>query len=111
MAVHDNDRMIGREELAATIKRHPQVQFLLTGHLHRSMMVSWAGIVATCVSSTAHQVTLDFEPDADLTIRMEPPACLLVRWQENEGFLAHVSPIGDFGGTLPVFDDAGNLID
>lgn len=110
MAVHDNDRMIGRDELAATIGRHPQVQFLLSGHLHRSMMVSFAGIVAACVSSTAHQVKLDFDADADFTIRMEPPACLLLRWQPEEGFYAHVSPIGDFGDALPIFDEAGNFI-
>lgn len=111
MAEHDANRMLGRELLAEIIQTNPQIALLLTGHLHRMMAVPWAGVPALCLSSTAHQALLDLSPEARLSIRMEPPACLLVDWEAEDGFLTHVSPIGSFDGPFNIYDAAGNLID
>ena len=111
MAEHDANRMLGREMLAEIIRANPQVDLLLTGHLHRMMVVPWAGTTAMCLSSTAHQAVLDRQPGAQLSICMEPPACLLVDYDAEEGFMTHVSPIGEFGGPFDLFDADGNLID
>ncbi|MEO1468959.1 MAG: phosphodiesterase [Pseudomonadota bacterium] len=111
MAMHDENRLIGRERFAGILRANPQVALLLTGHLHRSMAVPWAGVTALCLSSVAHQALLDLRPGAELAIRMEPPACLLLDWDPTEGFVTHFSPIGAFDGPLAVFDKDGNLID
>ena len=111
MHSHDTNRMLGRDQLAEIIRDNPQVSLMLTGHLHRMMAVPWGGITAMCLSSTAHQAALNLQPDVELTIRMEPPACLLVDWDEAEGFLTHVSPIGAYEGPFDLYDADGKLID
>ena len=75
------------------------------------MAVPWAGVIALCLSSTAHQAKLDFTPDVELSICTEPPDCLLVDWDAEDGFLTHLSPIGAFDGPFDVYDAGGNLID
>ena len=70
----------------------------------------WGGVPMSAVASTAHQAVLDLAPDAELAFAMEPPACQLLLWQEGEGMLTHVTPIGPFDGPYP-FYEGGRLID
>lgn len=44
------------EELAAVVRRHPQVQRLLCGHLHHPVHEDWAGTLATTMPSIALDV-------------------------------------------------------
>ena len=67
----------GAAEFAKIVSRHPRVERVLCGHLHRPIQARWAGTLAMTAPSTAHQITLDLRPDADLTMQMEPPGLLL----------------------------------
>lgn len=84
--------------LAAVISRHPQVQAVLCGHLHRSIQTRFAGTIAMTCPSTAHQVALDFASDAPDRYIMEPPGFMLHAWSAAAGLVSHVVPIGDFAG-------------
>ncbi|BBK40921.1 3',5'-cyclic adenosine monophosphate phosphodiesterase CpdA [Allostella vacuolata] len=110
MAYHDNQRVEGRERLASVLDGRRQVVWALCGHLHRTVTTIWAGVPMSAVASTAHQAVLDLAPDAELAFAMEPPACQLLLWQEGEGMLTHVTPIGPFDGPYP-FYEGGRLID
>ena len=100
----------GREGLAAVIARHPQVERLLCGHIHRPIQVRFAGTLASTCPSPAHQVALDLSPDARSAFRMEPPGFQLHAWQEGFGVVSHTAYIGDFAGPFPFFEN-GKLID
>ena len=52
----------GKTELAAVIGRHPQVEAVLCGHVHRPMTRRFAGTVAITSPATAHQLALDLAP-------------------------------------------------
>jgi 3',5'-cyclic AMP phosphodiesterase CpdA len=94
----------GIEGLAAMIRRHPQVERIVAGHIHRPIVRRFAGTVACTCPSTAHQVALDLPPETRLAMVMEPPACMLHVWLgEEQGLVTHVSVIGD-RPTLTVFD-------
>lgn len=84
--------------LAAVISRHPQVQAVLCGHLHRSIQTRFAGTIAMTCPSTAHQVALDIAPGAPDRYIMEPPGFMLHAWSAAAGLVSHVVPIGDFAG-------------
>jgi len=97
------DRMglAGTDRLAAVVARHPQVERVLCGHLHRPIQARFAGTLASTAPATAHQVTLDLKPGARGTFIMEPPGYQLHRLQEGVGVVSHTAMIGDFAGPYP----------
>jgi len=99
------------EALGAVIRRHPQVEGVTCGHVHRAIHARWAGTVVTTAPSSAHQVTLDLRRPGGLTWMLEPPAYLLHLWREGAGLVTHTSHIGAFPGPYPFYEADGRLID
>jgi 3',5'-cyclic AMP phosphodiesterase CpdA len=102
--------LTGREAFAEIVGRHPQVELILCGHLHRNIQARVAGCAAMTAPSTAHQVTLDLRPNAPSTFCMEPPGYLLHRW-DGAGFVSHHVNIGPHAGPFRFFAEDGKLID
>ena len=100
----------GSEALAEVITRHPQVERLLCGHLHRPIQYRFAGTIASTSPSPAHQVALDLSPEAASRFKMEPPAFQLHAWRHGMGVVSHTAYIGDFAGPYPFFE-GDQLID
>lgn len=100
----------GRQAFAALLARHPQVQRVLCGHLHRTIHAVVGGRSVLTSPSTAHQVALDLREQAPSAFRMEPPGFMLHRWADGV-LVSHVANIGEFAGPFPFFDEAGALID
>ncbi len=99
MAYMDGERLReGADRLAAIVQRHPNIERVLCGHVHRSIQVRWAGTLAATAPSTAHQLTLDLDPAAPLTFKMDPPGALLHAWRPSSGLVSHISFIGDYDG-------------
>ncbi|TMJ73121.1 MAG: phosphodiesterase [Alphaproteobacteria bacterium] len=82
--------------LAEIIARHPQVERILCGHLHRSIDRRFAGTVAGTAPSTAHQVALNLLPDAPLGFAFEPPGYQLHLWRDGIGLVSHTAVLGDW---------------
>ena len=100
----------GADALAGVIARHPQVERIISGHLHRSIQVRFAGTIAMTAPSTAHQVTLDLATDAASTFMMEPPGFLIHAWSDSAPLVTHLAYTGEFAGPY-AFHDTGGLID
>ena len=96
--------------LEPIIARHPNVERILCGHLHRTIFRRFGGTIAATAPSPAHQVVLDFLPDAPSQFAMEPPGYLLHRWNEREGATSYGVTIGDYDGPYP-FYEGGKLIE
>lgn len=106
----DSVGLAGREELAAVLARHAQVQVVLCGHLHRPIYGQVGGRPVLTCPSPAHQVALDLRPDAPSSFRMEPPAFMLHRWHDG-ALVSHLALVETYAGPFPFFDAAGRLID
>lgn len=78
------------DALAQVIARHPQVERVLCGHLHRPIIRRFAGTVVTTCPSTAPHVALDLRPGAPISIVHEPTACQLHLWTGG-GLVTHTS--------------------
>ncbi|WP_300296802.1 phosphodiesterase [Ferrovibrio sp.] len=100
----------GREDFAAIMARHNQVELILCGHLHRTIRASIGGRPALTCPSPAHQVALDIDPQAPSCFRMEPPGFML-HWWKDARLVSHTAFIGDYDGPYPFFDPDGKLID
>ena len=97
-------------DLEAVIARHPQVERVVAGHLHRPIVKRFGGTVASSSPSPSHQVALDLDDDAASRFVIEPPAFQLHLWQDGVGLVSHIAAIGAFAGPDPFYMD-DKLID
>jgi 3',5'-cyclic-AMP phosphodiesterase len=93
-------------QLADIVRAHPNVERVLSGHLHRPIHARFAGTIASTCPSTAHQVMFDLRADAPATFIMEPPAYALHQWTGDGGLVSHHVYIESFDGPYPFRDDS-----
>ena len=101
----------GGERLRQIVARHPNVERIVCGHLHRAIDVRFAGTIASTCPAPAHQVCLDLSPQAASAFAMEPPGFRLHAWAPGTGVVTHLAAIGDFDGPHPFHEPGGALID
>lgn len=100
----------GATELEALLVRHPNVERVICGHLHRAIQVRFGGTLATTVPSPAHQVCLDLAPDAASNWMLEPPGFGLHALPASGRLISHTVASGYYEGPYPFHSD-GRLID
>jgi 3',5'-cyclic-AMP phosphodiesterase len=84
--------------LGEVIGRHPQVERVQCGHLHRSITTRWQGTTAATAPGVAHAVALDLRGGPAAWNR-EPPSCVLHWWTPATGLVSHVQAIGTYPAT------------
>ncbi len=86
----------GSDGLAAVVSRHPQVERVICGHVHRPVQVRFAGTLASIAPSTAHQIPLTLDPDQPDAWLREPAGMCLFLWTGQQ-LVGHTLYIGEFG--------------
>lgn len=79
-----------REQEAEVVARHPQVQLVTSGHVHRPIQTRFGGTIAGCWPSTAVQIALALDGTPYGYVD-EPTAVVLHRWDGGEGLTSHLS--------------------
>lgn len=72
----DDSGFVGLADLEAVLTDHP-VERIMSGHIHRSITTTVAGIPAITCPSAIHHVDLDLEPNAPISLILDPPSYLL----------------------------------
>jgi Icc protein len=98
----DGMRCKGGSKLGAIVERHPQVERVVCGHIHRPMTIRWHGSTVVTAPSTVVQMELELRPGARGGHIHEPPGCLLHLWRPKVGLVTHVTAIGSYPGTSSV---------
>jgi Icc protein len=109
----DRQNLLNAGELATVVKRHPRVQLIACGHVHRATLAMFAGVPSTICPAPNHAVDLDLAQLREPSFKVEPPAFHLHSWFPGEGFgsvVTHQVPIGDFDGPHPFFAPDGRLL-
>ena len=109
----DRQNLQNANELANVVKRHPRVQLIATGHVHRATLTMFAGVPTTICPAPNHAVDLDLAQLREPSFKVEPPAFHLHAWFPGEGFghlVTHQVPIGNFDGPYPFFGADGKLL-
>ena len=109
----DRQNLLNAGELATVVKRHPRVQLIACGHVHRATLAMFAGVPSTICPAPNHAVDLDLAQLREPSFKVEPPAFHLHCWFAGEGFgsvVTHQVPIGDFDGPHPFFGPDGKLL-
>jgi Icc protein len=109
----DRQNLRNANELASIVQRHPRVQLIAAGHVHRATLAMFAGVPTTICPAPNHAVDLDLAELRPPSFKVEPPAFHLHSWFPGEGFgsvVTHQVPIGDFDGPHPFFGVDGKLL-
>lgn len=109
----DRQNLLNGSELASIVRRHPRVQLIATGHVHRATLTMFAGVPTTICPAPNHAVDLDLAKLREPSFKVEPPAFHLHTWFPGEGFgtvATHHVPIGTFDGPHPFFGPDGKLL-
>jgi 3',5'-cyclic AMP phosphodiesterase CpdA len=103
--------MAGAPELEAIVARHPNVERVICGHLHRAIDVRFGGTIASTAPGPAHQVCLNLDPLAESAWTLEPAAFRVHAWNPRERRLVtHLAASAAFAGPYPFYEN-GVLID
>jgi 3',5'-cyclic-AMP phosphodiesterase len=109
----DRQNLLNAGDLAPIIRRHPRIQLIATGHVHRATFTMFAGVPTTICPAPNHAVDLDLDELREPSFKVEPPSFHLHTWFPGEGFgsvVTHQVPIGDFDGPHPFFGPDGKLL-
>jgi Icc protein len=109
----DRQNLHNAGELASVVRRHPRVQLIATGHVHRAALTMFAGTPCTICPAPNHAVDLDLAELREPSFKVEQPAFHLHTWFPGEGFgnlVTHQVPIGEFDGPHPFFGPDGKLL-
>ena len=90
------------------VAKHPQVERILCGHLHRAIQARFRGTLASTCPGSAHQIELELRHNRAAGFVMEPPGFQLHHWNGTQ-LVSHTAFVGDFDGPHP-FIEAGRLI-
>jgi 3',5'-cyclic-AMP phosphodiesterase len=85
-----------RLALGEIVARHPQVQCLVAGHVHRSIAAELGGRVVLAVPSTYVQAALDFEADR-IVLSDDDPAGYAVHAHVDGGIASYIQPVTPAG--------------
>jgi 3',5'-cyclic-AMP phosphodiesterase len=109
----DRQNLLNASQLDDIVRRHPRVQRIATGHIHRATLTMFAGVPATICPAPNHAVDLDLAQLREPSFKVEPPAFHLHAWFPGQGFgsvVTHHVPIGNFDGPHPFFAPDGKLL-
>lgn len=94
----DKYRCFDAESLEAVVRSAPNIERVLCGHVHRTMLRRWAGTVLCTCPSTTTEIDLQLAPGARPRSHIGPRGGLLHLWDAAHGMVSHLSHIGDFAG-------------
>ena len=83
---------------ADVIRRHPQVEAIISGHVHRAIHSRVAHAQASSCPSTAHQMALAFDRQAIVGFTHEPAGFQLHLWDGPGTWTTHTVQTGAFAG-------------
>ena len=103
----DVDDRIGLQNaplFAALVARHRQIEAVVAGHVHCTMVRRFAGTLALTCGSVRHELLPDFGRPHLLAARLEAPGVLLHVWQPTSGLVTHRTLIGQDGPLVTLHD-------
>ena len=93
-------------ELGALLERHPQVERILTGHHHRSIVGRLAGAIVIVAPALVHQTELNLVGGRPDQLVLEPPAYQLhLHLPDGGGIATHLAYVERFPGPFPFLVD------
>jgi 3',5'-cyclic-AMP phosphodiesterase len=97
----DEYRYFDGDSLGAVVREFDNIEIVLCGHVHRSMMRRWAGTVLSSCASTTTEIDLQLDVSAQPSSHLGPRGYQLHRWADGDGLLSHTVAIESYEGPYP----------
>jgi 3',5'-cyclic AMP phosphodiesterase CpdA len=94
----DKYRYLDPRPLESVLEQSRNIEIVLCGHVHRSMLRRWANTIVCACPSTVTEIDLQLRPTASASSHVGPRSCMLHLWKEHVGMVSHTSQIGSFAG-------------
>lgn len=93
--------LAGAERFEQTVRRHTQVEQVLSGHVHRPIHTSWGSCSLWVCPSTSVTIAADLDPDHQPAETAEGPLFSLHAYTDR-GIVSHLVPVGPHGERSPI---------
>lgn len=100
----------GAERVEAVVRRHPHVERILSGHIHRAIQSNWGACVLWVCPSTSVTIAADLDPAHDPAETAEAPQIGL-HAVTTEGIVSHLVPVGPTGDRTSIAAVAGDFVE
>jgi len=87
----------GGAAMGQIVQRHPRIEAVLCGHVHRAITLRWHGTVVQVTPATGYQYPLQLLDAEGIQPVLEPPACRVCLWTPGVGLVSHLGYIGGHG--------------
>lgn len=101
----DGINLRNADTFASVLARHPQVERILCGHHHRTIVGRVGSAIVTSAPGIAHQGELDLTGESDGFFFMEPSAFQIHVWSPRHGVATHMAYVEAFPGPFPFLTD------
>lgn len=95
LTIMDGMGLADAAALAQVVARHPHVERIVCGHVHRTAHARFGGTTASICPSSAHQLKLDLVPGADIRFTYEPAGYQL-HWWNGAQLVTHTCVVDEF---------------
>ena len=96
----DGYACVGGAEMGEVVGRHPQVERVVCGHLHRATVRRWCGTVISSSPATAPEVALNIHDGGIHGWVETPPFVGFYLWQDG-GIVSHLTAVDASRPTYP----------
>lgn len=93
LPVFDGMGLRGATPMAEVVRRYPQIEGIVCGHIHRSVHTRWSGAVACTAPSISFQYPMDIAGSDAIKPLDESPGGRLYLWRPDKGLVAHTFAI------------------
>lgn len=92
MVQMDGYACVGGDAMGEVVRRHPQVERVVCGHLHRATVRRWCGTVVSSSPATAPEVALNIHDGGIHGWVETPPYVGFYLWQDG-GIVSHLTAV------------------
>jgi len=86
----DVDGFAGADALADVVKKYPNIQGVLCGHVHLPTFTAWSGTIVSTAPSTGMRLLLDLTQQQPSQFLLENPAYHLHYWTQDKQLVTHL---------------------
>ncbi len=99
----------GAERFERVVRRHGSVRHVMSGHVHRPIITTWAGTLLTVCPSTSVAVAGDLDPAHDPAETVEPPMIALHTYLADT-VVSHVVAVGPAAARTSISSTAPDFV-